>query len=143
MFIILSSNECTDQFPQNQASDFTNCFELVNVPIPDKATVRLAAFYCYSLAATKTETICVLSDLVNTTRFGHSKRRPILDILDTKNSVRGGINWCHGLNCESFNSARIWVQTLSGERVKVSGPAFVVLEVNGVRYTQTEKETTC
>ncbi len=141
MFIILSSNECTDQFPHNQPHDFTNCFELVNVPIPDKATIRLAAFYCFNLATVKSQTICVLSDLVNTTRLGHNKRVPILDILESKNSVRGGINWSHGLNCDSFSSARIWLQTITGERVVCSGPAFVVLEVNGVQHTQTEKET--
>ena len=133
MFLILASNECSDQFPHNQPFDFTNCFELLNVPIPGKATVRLAAFYCYSLAAAKNEPICVLSDLVGTTKLGHSKRVQILDILDRKNSVKGDINWNHTLNFESFHSARIWLQTLSGERVTCSGPTFVVLEVNGVR----------
>ncbi len=134
MFLILASNECTDQFPQNQPHDFTNCFELINVTNPENATIRLAAFYCHSLATTKSQAICVLSDLVETTKLGHSKQIPILDILETKNSVRGNINWNHHLKCESFHTARIRLQTITGEPVACRGPSFAVLEVNGVRY---------
>ncbi len=137
MFLILASNECTDQFPQNQPFDFTNCFELINVPFPEKATIRLAAFYCHNLATTNFQAICVLSDLVETTKLGHCTQIPILDILETtetKNSVRGNLNWDHHLKCDSFHTARIRLQTITGEPVTCSGPAFAVLEVNGVRY---------
>ena len=128
MYLVLSSEECTDVFPENSPISFTNYFSDPLLLSKD-CTFTLESIHCKGLS-TNTFIYC---DLVQPIRFGKDSARPLLAIYPGANSL------VHKPSSSAVSSIRIWAELVGHFRMFKIGPTVIVLkfdEGNG-RQAQT------